>query len=83
MDIEEYINSGILIDYCLGLLTAEEKSEVDRVSNSYPQIASELQQLQNGLECYALKKFTWKMKMLKNKIWQSINATNNVKKSNR
>ncbi|HSC40228.1 MAG TPA: hypothetical protein VLD19_20230 [Chitinophagaceae bacterium] len=54
MDIHAYIQSGILQDYCLGLLTAEEAARVDEQCALYPEIKTELQACRQALEQYAL-----------------------------
>jgi division protein CdvB (Snf7/Vps24/ESCRT-III family) len=82
MNIGEYINSGVLMDYCLGLLTADEKKEVEKLGKVHPEIANELQQLQSGLEQYAIKKTTWNKEALKNKIWETIDKINKGDKNN-
>lgn len=76
MNIEEIIDSGILMDYCLGLLTEEEKKKVEQLSTAHPEIAGEIKALKNGLEAYALKKTTWKKDGLKKKIWETIDKIN-------
>jgi hypothetical protein len=82
MNIGEYISSGILMDYCLGLLTEEEKIIVEKLGKEHPEIANELTQLQSSLERYAVKKTTWKKEALKNKIWETIDKINKRDKNN-
>jgi SRSO17 transposase len=76
MNIDEYINSGILMDYCLGLLAEEDMKKVEQLSKEYPKITSELKLLQNGLESYAVKNTSWKNEALKKKIWNTIDEIN-------
>jgi SRSO17 transposase len=76
MNIDEYINSGILMDYCLGLLAEEDMKKVEQLSKEYPKIATELKLLQNGLENYAVKNTNWKNEDLKKKIWNTIDEIN-------
>lgn len=76
MIVAEIIESGILMDYCLGLVTEEERNKVDLLCKEYPEIDAELRLLQNGLEKYAVKKTTWKKEGLKNKIWEAIDKIN-------
>ena len=54
MDIHAYIQSGILQDYCLGLLTTEEAARVDEQCALYPEIKTELLACRQALEQYAL-----------------------------
>ncbi len=76
MNVEEIIKSGILMDYCLGLVTEEERNKVEQLCRDYPEIATEQKLLQNGLERYAVKKTTWKKEELKKKIWDAIDKIN-------
>jgi hypothetical protein len=82
MNTGEIINSGILMDYCLGLLTGEEKEKVEQLCKEYPEVAAELKLLQNSLEHYAVKKTTWKKEGLKKKIWDAIDKINKGGKDN-
>jgi hypothetical protein len=79
MNIDEYINSGILMDYCLGLLAEDNMKKVEQLSKEHPQIATELRLLQNGLENYATKNTNWKNEDLKEKIWNTIDEINKNK----
>lgn len=45
MNIREYIDSGILFDYCTGALSPDQKAEVDRICTSFPEVKEELDQL--------------------------------------
>lgn len=76
MNVGKIINNGILMDYCLGLVTEEERHKVEQLCKDYPDIATELRLLQNGLESYAVKKTTWKKEGLKKKIWDAIDKIN-------
>jgi SRSO17 transposase len=76
MNIEDYIKSGILMDYCLELVTEEERKKVEQLCKEHPEIATELISMQNGLERYAVKKTTWKKEELKKKIWETIDKIN-------
>ena len=46
MNIAEYIESGVLYNYCLGILSAEENAEVERLAAQYQEIRKELAGLQ-------------------------------------
>jgi mannose-6-phosphate isomerase-like protein (cupin superfamily) len=49
MDIAAYISSGILHEYCLGTLSAGKREAVELVCARYPEVARELQQLQQAI----------------------------------
>ena len=69
------------MDYCLGLVTEEERCKVEQLCKDYPEIATELGLLQNGLKYYAVKKTTWNKDALKKKIWDRIDKMNNEEKN--
>lgn len=49
MDIKQYIGSGILEDYVLGMVSDQEKREVQCLSKIYPEIASYLAEIEDEL----------------------------------
>ena len=53
MNIQEYIESGILEEYALGVLNETERSEVERVAAQHPEIRRELDEIVRGLDIYA------------------------------
>jgi len=53
MDIKAYITSGILEDYCLGVLSDAESVQVQKMASVYPEIKKEIKAFQNSLEQYA------------------------------
>ncbi|GAB4023442.1 anti-sigma factor [Spirosoma koreense] len=53
MNVTEYIESGILESYVLGVVNDQERREVDCLSSIYPDIRRELDQLSAALEQYA------------------------------
>ncbi|ALD20742.1 anti-sigma factor domain-containing protein [Hymenobacter sp. DG25A] len=54
MNIQEYIESGVLEQYVLGTLTPREQAEVEHQAAVYPEIRQELDQITQALEGYAL-----------------------------
>ncbi len=54
MDVEVYIASGILEEYCLGLLAAEDMLQVEQHAAAYPQIRAEIHAFCQALEQCAL-----------------------------
>lgn len=53
MNTKEYIESGMLEQYVMGTLSAQEKQEVECMSHIYPEIAAELLSVQNTMEAFA------------------------------
>ena len=82
MNTEEYISSGILQDYCLGVLTNDEKTAVERVCEANTELRAELINLQHGLEKYVVENPIWRKAALKSKIWDTINNINTEEQKN-
>ncbi|MBX0290000.1 anti-sigma factor [Hymenobacter sp. HSC-4F20] len=53
MNIQEYIESGILEEYALGVLNEVERAEVERIAREHPEVARELNSIISGLDAYA------------------------------
>lgn len=53
MNIQEYIESGILEEYALGVLNEAERPEVERMAAQHPEIRQELDEITRGLDFYA------------------------------
>lgn len=53
MNIQEYINSGVLELYVAGALTEKEMVETTRSVNQYPELKSEVERLENAFMTYA------------------------------
>ena len=58
MDINEYINSGIVELYAMNALTSQEKAEFEQKVMLYPELKTELLKVQEGLEVYLMSKAT-------------------------
>ncbi len=72
MNVDDYIKSGLLQDYCLGFLSDDEVLKVEALCKVYPQIADELNLLRKTLEQYAGRDKTWQRAELKKAIWDAI-----------
>lgn len=53
MNIKEYINSGIIEDYCLGVLTPEEMRRVALNGMKYKQVKTAIEEYELALKLYA------------------------------
>lgn len=73
MNIQAYIESGILEEYVLGTVTPQEKQEVECMSHIYPEIKEELLRTESALEEYALKHQTTPPPSLKDSIFAQMN----------
>ncbi len=72
MNIGNYITSGILQDYCLGVLTNEEEKKVEIMCHDYPAVAKELQLLQETLEKYTTNNSVFRRDELRMKVWEAV-----------
>jgi anti-sigma-K factor RskA len=72
MNIQEYIASGILEDYALGLLGPQETKEVECLSSIYPELQEHLRQLEGALDRYAQAKAIAPKPELRDKILAKI-----------
>jgi len=52
MNAQGYIQSGIIQDYCLGLLGPQEMLHVEQQAAAYPEIRVELEACRQALEQY-------------------------------
>jgi anti-sigma-K factor RskA len=52
-NIKEYISSGILEIYVMGSLSSEEMAEVEQMAAAHPEIAEELNDVQNAVNNYS------------------------------
>lgn len=76
MKVQEYIESGILSIYVLGIATEEERAEVEQMAAQYPEIREELYSLQASMNEYASQFELQPPQELKERILKSIDDTN-------
>ena len=79
MNIEEYINSGVLYDYCTDALTVAQQLEVEKICAQYPEVKKELLQMQQSLERFAEGAATSPAPALKENIWNTLDNINKEK----
>lgn len=72
MDIKQYIASGILEEYCMGLLNNVDEEYVTRMSLVYPEIKDELIAIEFALENFASLNAITPVHDLKNKIFRTL-----------
>ncbi|MCB9251313.1 MAG: anti-sigma factor [Flavobacteriales bacterium] len=53
MDLNEYILSGILEDYVMGLASEDQIAEIEKQAELQPEIRNEIRKIQESLEIYA------------------------------
>jgi len=72
MNADDFIKSGILEDFVLGLLSSEDAQKVEDLSLVNHKIAVELQLLREGLEKYAGRDKIRHRIELRRSIWVAI-----------
>jgi anti-sigma-K factor RskA len=68
MDIKQFLNSGIIEKYVLGLASPEEMDYVEQMTRDYPEVNAHICKMQNCMSEYAEQDCTRSLKNLKNKI---------------
>ena len=81
MDIQEYISSGIIESYVLGMASAEERAEFERICDSYPEVLKARDTFELSLEQHALSYAIEPPAHLKNEVFKKIHAEENNKLS--
>ena len=79
MNIQEYIASGILESYVLGLANKNELAEIEQLALKSPEIKAEIRAIENALESYAFANAQAPPAYLKGQIWDKIAAESEVK----
>ncbi len=72
MNIEDYIASGILEQYCLGLTSEEESREVEHMASKHPEVRELLHELCEGIEAYAMAQSIPPPQRLKSKVMHGV-----------
>ncbi len=72
MNVKEYIESGIIEDYCLGLLSPEAMQDVARNAELYSGIKNEIEAYENALAKYAFALAENKPQTLKKDIFAAL-----------
>lgn len=85
MNTKEYIESGILESYVLGIATVGESAEVERMVSEHPEVEIELEAIRGTLENYALQYEKQPPAALKSKVMAAVfdnqslqSSTNNL-----
>jgi anti-sigma-K factor RskA len=72
LNIQEYIASGILESYVLGVTSEQENAEVQRLAEQHPQIKAEIEAVRASLEAYIMQYEQIPPVALKKKIWHKL-----------
>lgn len=77
MNVQGYIQSGILQDYCLGLLGPEEMRQVEQQAAAHPEIRADLEACRQALEHYVRSLAIPVPEVVKSKALELINNLSN------
>lgn len=80
MDISEYISSGVIDAYVLGIATEEELHELNKLRFQYPEIERAIQEQELLMEQYARAQSVVPPPSLKGNIWAAIQNESNTPK---
>jgi anti-sigma-K factor RskA len=72
VNIQEYISSGIIESYVLGLASAEERIEFEQLCSQYPELIEVRKQFEEAIEKQAMENAPAPPAFLKEKIWSEI-----------
>ena len=75
MEVQDIISSGLLELYAAGLASLEEKVQVENWVKQYPEVAAELNAIQQGVESYAQANAVAPSSEVKEKIFAAIQNT--------
>lgn len=78
MNIQEYISSGILERYVLGAASEQESREVEKLSESHPEVKEEIVAIQDALIAYVSKQSIDPPAHLKNKLIATIETVEEI-----
>lgn len=81
MNVQEYISSGVLESYVLGLADEAERAEFERMYAAHPEIRAAMEAFEVSLEDHATKNAIQPSKNIKSKIFSEIQIE--IDKNNR
>ena len=74
MNVQEYISSGVIESYVLGLASPEERTEFESMCDSFPEVRAAREVFELALEKYTLSNAVAPSVNLKNEIFSRISA---------
>ena len=78
MDIQQYIASGIIEAYVLGIASQEEVRELESLSTQYPEIDAAVEEYRAALETFSVLHKTEPPPGMKEQIWSALKNEGNV-----
>ncbi|MCU0388103.1 MAG: anti-sigma factor [Chitinophagaceae bacterium] len=81
MDIQEYISSGVVEAYVLGLATVEEVQEIENLRKQHPALDAAITDFEISLEQQGMQQAAAPPPNLKESIWEKIESASSVETS--
>ncbi len=78
-NVQEYIDSGVLHDYCMNVLSDYERAVVQMMCKKHPEVKEELELLQQSLTRFAEQRATQPATQVKEAIWGTLENINKEK----
>jgi anti-sigma-K factor RskA len=78
VNTQEYISSGIVESYVLGLASDEERREFEKMCQQYPEVLAARTSFELAMEKQAMENAITPSAGMKSKIWEEIGATAKV-----
>ena len=72
MNIQEYISSGAVESYVLGLLTAQERFEFEQYCETYPELKAARDSFEMAIEKQAMENALTPPAHIKERVWSAI-----------
>lgn len=72
MDIQQFISSGIIEAYVLGMASDEEVRELESLSAQHPEIAAAIEEAQQSMESFAMLHAVEPPAGMKDQIWAAL-----------
>lgn len=74
MNIKEYISSGVVESYVLGLLTAQERFEFEQYCETYPELKAARDSFELAIEKQAMENAVRPPDHIKDRVWEAIQS---------
>lgn len=72
MNIQEYISSGVVESYVLGLLSAQERFEFEQFCETYPELKAARESFELAIEKQAMENAVEAPAHVKERVWEAI-----------
>jgi anti-sigma-K factor RskA len=81
VNIQEYISSGVVESYVLGLLTAQERFEFEQYCETYPELIAARESFELAIEKQAMENALTPPAYIKQRVWEAIHPKQESKPS--